>query len=372
MPVECARAGKDGHRVGEPVLPALAKNKLGSLEIGRFLAALMVMLSHFTPDIASHAAVAGQKILGGTICPGPLGLQYFFTLSGFVMASAHYNDFGKFASVPRFWWRRACRLYPVYWLALLIPIYFLHGALTPSFSAQLFSLDPWDKQEFIPAAWSLRYEISFYIMFGLCLLPYVGKPLLVLWVFLTFWLWCPHHILLCLHFPRPAAARRLAQFLGADFFSFFEFFFFAGLAGGWAYRALRPGPRASVGLLCGGLVALALSMPTLSWGAGYGTPMFTILTGLVMASIILGLAGMERHAILRLGRGAVILGAMSYPLYMMHEPLMLLLGIETPHLKLPMAGLYALFVAGVVVIMGVSAAVTFFFDRPVQRFLRKI
>lgn len=349
-----------------------SKHKLGSLEVGRFIAALAVMLSHFTPDIARHAAIAGQKVLGGYICPGPLGLQYFFTLSGFVMASAHYEDFGKFISVPKFWWRRACRIYPVYWLALCIPAYYLHGALTPSFTRQLLSLDPWNDQEFIPAAWSLRYEIAFYIMFGLCLMPYVGKPLLAIWIFLTFWRWCPQSILPYLHLPIPFVLNNLAVYFGTDFVAFFEFFFFAGLAGGWAYKALKPGPRTSMALLCVGVVLLALSLPELKWGAAYGPPMFMIFTGFVFASIMLGLAGLERHDILRLGRTATILGAMSYPLYIMHEPLMLIMDIRIPKLKLDIMGLYALFLFGLVVIFAVSAAVTFFFDRPVQRFLRRL
>ena len=351
-----------------PAVEPARRTKLGSLEIGRFLAAFAVMLSHFTPDIAKHAAVPGQQVLGGYIFPGPLGLQYFFTLSGFVMASTHYGDFGRFWSVPRFWWRRARRIYPVYWLALCIPIFYLHGALTPSLSLRLFSLEPWSQQEFIPAAWSLRYELAFYIMFGLGLMPYVGKPLLALWIFLTFWRWCPQSVLPYLHLPIPSTLNNFAGHSPA-FFAFFEFFFFAGLFGGWAYNALRPGPRASIALLAGGVVALAASMPMLNGGHIYGPPMFMIFDGLVLATIILGLAGLERHNILRLGRTATLLGAMSYPLYMLHEPLMLILDQEFGQLKLSQFGLYVLLVIGLVVILGVSAVVTFGFDRPLQRWV---
>lgn len=346
--------------------------KLGSLEVGRFVAALAVMLSHFTPDIARHAEIPSQHLFGGYICPGPLGLQYFFTLSGFVMASAHYKDFGKFGAVLKFWWRRACRIYPVYWLALCIPIYYLHRALTPQFTLHLFSLEPWDNNEFIPAAWSLRFEVSFYIMFGLCLMPYVGKPILALWVFLTFWRWCPQSVLPYLHLPIPFALNNLAGYFGDHFVAFFEFFFFAGLAGGWAYRALELGPRTSIILLGCGLLSLAFSLPELNWGAAYGPPMFMIFTGFVLSSIMLGLAGLERHNILRLGKTASILGAMSYPLYMVHEPLMLVMDQEIPDLKLSLMGLYGLFAFGLAVIFSVAAGVTFFFDKPVQSLLRAV
>ena len=349
-----------------------AKAKLGSLEVGRFVAAFAVMVSHFTPEVNRHAAVAGQQILGGFVGPGPLGLQYFFTLSGFVMASAHYQDFGKLAAVPKFWWRRACRIYPVYWLALCIPLTVFFGNLTPRFALHLFSLDPWNSQELIPAAWSLRFEVSFYIMFGFCLLPYIGKPLLALWIFLTFWRWCPQSVLPYLHLPIPFALNNLAGVFGVDFVAFFEFFFFAGLAGGWAYRALRPGSKVSLALLGGGVLALALSLPELDWGKAYGPPMFMIFTGFVLASIMLGLAGLERHSILRLGRAAAVLGAMSYPLYMMHEPLMFLMDLNVPKLRLSMAGLCVLFLSGLVVMLGVAGLVTFLFDRPLQRLLRKV
>ena len=85
---------------------------------------------------------------------------------------------------------------------------------------------------------------------------------------------------------------------------------------------------------------------------------------------MVGLAGLERHGLLRLGRKAAWLGALSYPLYICHEPLMLLYQQEFAGAKFGRLGLYLFFLGGAAAIFAISAAVTFLFDRPIQRLLR--
>jgi len=346
---------------------------LGSLEVGRFIAAFAVMLSHVMPYVNRHGVAGALPIFGGILSPGPLGVQYFFTLSGFVMASSHFADFGKFSSVPKFWLRRACRIYPVYWLALCIPIYYLSGALTPSYSLSLFSLDPWHDREFIPAAWSLRYEIAFYVMFGFVLLPYVGKPLLVLWACFTLWLWLPPGAVALLHLPNAYAAGKFVRPLGTDFVAFFEFYFFAGIGAGLVYKAFLPGRRVTLLLLCAALVALAGLLPLENFGVTYGpSPMFMIAVALAIATMLLALAALERHQLLQLGPWAAWLGAMSYPLYVLHEPALLVLSNLYPALRCSSAALYGLFGAILGITLILCALVTFLFDQPLQRWLRRI
>ena len=125
------------------------KAKLGSLEVGRFIAASLVVISHVAPTVNNYAARADERILPH-FDVGPLGVAYFFVLSGFVMASNHAKDFGRLAAVPKFLWRRACRIFPMFWLAMTIPIYCQFAALKPVAMAQLLSLVPIDTAELLP------------------------------------------------------------------------------------------------------------------------------------------------------------------------------------------------------------------------------
>lgn len=176
--------------------------KLGSLETGRFIAASMVMLEHFA-DFTQQYAAPGQRIFGNWSPPAPLGVEFFFVLSGFVMASAHHADFGRLAAIPRFWWRRACRIYPVYWLALCVPMYLFWRSLGAASLLHLYLLDPWGDISLIPPSWTLRYEMAFYIALGLCMLPYIGKPLLGLWIATTLWCHMPLGLLAFFHLEPP-------------------------------------------------------------------------------------------------------------------------------------------------------------------------
>jgi peptidoglycan/LPS O-acetylase OafA/YrhL len=380
--------------IGSPQNPH--KPKFGALESGRFIAASLVVITHVFVDVNSHAAIPGNTIFGGYEAPGAIAVQYFFVLSGFVMINAHYNDFGKISSTPKFWWRRACRIYPLYWLALLIPVYYLHGFLTPRSSFQLFSLQPSTVQDFIPPAWSLRYEIAFYLMFGLCLLPYIGKPLLAAWVLAVCWVCCPAEIRDAINLPPPDTLNKIAARFAGHFLSIFEFYFFAGLAAGWAFIAVKPSNLWSLVSLTAGCVIIIMSLPFIEWGHSYGPAgqaltfalgtgkrfivfkylngpaIFAPITGFAFGCMILGLAGLERHGTLRFGKFAGWLGKLSYPLYILHAPLMLIVSVELHWLKLGNAGLYWLLIVVLLSIYIICAMVTFLFDQPVQKQLRRI
>ena len=352
-----------------------ARLKLGALELGRFIAALMVMLSHAVPFVNRHAASPDGLVFGGLAFPGSLGVQFFFVLSGFVMASSHHQDFGSLAAVPRFWWRRACRIYPAYWLALLIPVYYLYRGMHPVETLHLFLADPWvsnDFQEFIPAAWTLRFELAFYFMFGLCLLPYIGKPLLGAWVALTLW-HCIDPIQPLLHKPFTMPFYWFIHDRAPRFVSFLEFYFFAGLAAGFIYAKCRLGRRAGIVLMAVSLVTFLAMLPTEDWGRTYSAmPGFMLGMAAVIAAIILALAALERGGVIRLGRTALWAGAMSYPLYIFHEPIQLLINNNTNLGQYQLPALYLCAAGVIATILTVTALVTFLYDQPIQRLLRRV
>ncbi len=352
---------------------AADKTRLNSLEIGRFLAAFTIVLVHMLPYMQGHAVNPAGFAPAFIILPGHFCVQYFFALSGFVMVAAHYKDFGRIAAIPRFWWLRVCRIYPAYWLALCIPLYYLYGALTPGSAASLFLLDPWHSKEFILAAWTLRYEFAFYIMFGLFMLPYVGKPLMAYWMVLTFWRW--NNIpALAIHTKLLLFPNGLAVAYAYKFVDIYNIYFFGGMAAGYAFTRWRWGARAYAALAVAGVAVLLLYMlPQENWGEHYGgNSEFDLAVSLALGGVMLGLTGLERLGHLRFGRWAAWLGMLSYPLYIIHMPLMLLADNALHWGHYGTAALYlrfALLLGGTLLI---AALITVLFDQPVQRLLRRL
>ncbi len=136
---------------------------LGTLEIGRLAAASLVVVAHLFSTMPGLVRDAQASFFARVDLPAPLAVQFFFVLSGFVMAGAHGADRGRFWSVARhFLWRRACRIYPMYWLALALAVAMI-GAPRGWHAAALLSLSPAAATEDVPPAWTLRYEVEFYL-----------------------------------------------------------------------------------------------------------------------------------------------------------------------------------------------------------------
>jgi len=155
----------------------------------RFFLALWVIALHMTTvnipfrDLVSHC----PSFVGKVIAAGASAVGVFFLLSGFVLA---YNyDLGKkwdAAVRLRFWAARLARIYPVYLLAVFLAIPSLiagivkaHSvdryAVTTGLAAMLLLLQAWipnDALFLVGPAWSLSAEAFFYICF-----PFLGKLL---------------------------------------------------------------------------------------------------------------------------------------------------------------------------------------------------
>jgi exopolysaccharide production protein ExoZ len=349
-----------------------SRGKLGTLEIGRFIAATTVILNHFETSLAVHLAPQSHRWFTGILVPGAIGVQFFFVLSGFVMMTAHAQDFGKAGAVPKFWWRRFCRIYPMYWIALALPCYLFRDVLTPGLAVKLITLQPvMQVGDYVPPAWSLRYEISFYIAFGLCLLPYVGRPILAAWVVAIFWVSVPLSWRVLLHIPAPIELVRLVYHGYRGFFTFFEFYFFAGLLGGYLYRSMRLSRFAGVVLILLGVCGICVQAPAMQYGFEFGHPMVPAFVGPAFAAVILGLVVLERHGVLRTGRIARWLGMMSYPLYILHAGCLLLYDRQFDGVVYGARGWVITVILGLGVIYAVSAAFTFLVDQPLQRYLRR-
>jgi peptidoglycan/LPS O-acetylase OafA/YrhL len=119
-----------------------------------------------------------HKYSGGDILLPPLldffqsGVDLFFIISGFVMVIVSRGRFQKLAESKRFLFNRVSRIYPTYWLYYFLTLAVVlvqpgmvnstHGSSSLLMS---FLLLPNDKVLLVMVAWSLLFELWFYLVF---------------------------------------------------------------------------------------------------------------------------------------------------------------------------------------------------------------
>lgn len=279
---------------------------------------------------------------------GYVGVDFFFTLSGFIITFVHYQDIGRAGSVPRYLWRRVSRIYPIYWfiLALVIAITVAgrlatgkpaHIDLQAADWASTVLLIPGSGEpKYVGVAWSLQYEVAFYVIFCVVLLhARVGAMLLSAWaVFLlggVMDLW------------RPALPLNLGS---AHCIQFLLGICAAVIARRWGAPASIPPLVFSV-LAFVGATVFELFGPFLRHSS-----MGRVALGLSSAIVLLALAGLEQGRALRTPRWLVSIGSVSYSIYLGH-----IVFISVAYMALAKLGLYHRLPESVVYVVGVAVAV---------------
>ena len=177
-----------GHKV-EPLLPGSRRPPIESLTGLRFLAALYVVLYHTHARVAkAHRLLHVRGLL--FLRHGYLAVTLFFILSGFVL-TYNYADRWTQSSFPKFFRARLARIYPVYVLALLCQVHFYwkHATFLKT-AAVLLMVQSWTvmPSDFPGAwnfpAWTLSIEIFFYLCFPFLLftLRRIRRRTLALWI----------------------------------------------------------------------------------------------------------------------------------------------------------------------------------------------
>jgi len=139
------------------------------LDLMRFIAAFIILLYHYT---YSTFLVLGAPAFGieKVTRYGYLGVDIFFMISGYVvlMSSMHKSPQDFLVS-------RISRLYPAYWLTVIlsfIVVYFVDpagvNAPKPTFQLLVYNLTMlqnfFGKESINPVFWTLTFEISFYFL----------------------------------------------------------------------------------------------------------------------------------------------------------------------------------------------------------------
>lgn len=165
------------------------KTQLDSIQVMRGIGAILIVLFHCTQLYQTKFHI---NYLHGLFGFGYIGVDLFFVISGFILFYIHEKQIGKKEGVIKYLVNRILRIYPLYWIILLIVIALMF--IVPSagdsnkynivFVLSNFLLIPNKVKLFmIPPVWTLTYEMLFYIIFASAILTNrkIFKIILCIW-----------------------------------------------------------------------------------------------------------------------------------------------------------------------------------------------
>lgn len=296
--------------------------KIKSLEACRGFAALFVVLYHAGGAFAAEKYFNRNQFLDMFIF-GSAGVQFFFVLSGFLIFYRHREDIGKPQQLGSYLWKRFSRIYPIYWVTFgfVIAAFFAvpeWREYIPDFHiiAKSLALVPQDPEivggtgaPVVIVAWSLQYEVAFYLLFAAFILSFrlgafVVAGLAAWWLLSNHaWVW---------KFP--------FDFMAWPYFVNFVL----GIVAAAVFRTgrvYRPRVLLGVAALCFAIIIASELNVWLSTGLEGRSYRGIIGYGVASALLIAGLAEIETKQSLNSHWALDAVGQSSYSLYLLHFPI---------------------------------------------------
>ena len=296
---------------------------------------------------------------------GRHGVEFFFVISGFIIYYVHGKEIGNPAFLGRYVTNRFVRIYPIFWVVmfLLIAGQVLLTELDPEFTTvggifRSFLLMPYADYPPLGVAWTLSYEMLFYILFATTIFagPKAFAFMGVWWaISAAYWL---TYVFTGYRMDFPL------EFL----FSPYNLLFLMGILTARYFTAL-PGRLALPMILFGVAILAVLTFRPLWWPLRMEAPLW----GLAFTLVIAGIARIEFSRTIRFPRFAILLGDASYSIYLIHDMVMVVLG-SIVFVRLLDGAVPAMVQLVVMVVAGIVAGLClyFFAERPLLRYLRKL
>jgi peptidoglycan/LPS O-acetylase OafA/YrhL len=304
----------------------MKQQRFVALDSLRGICAIMVAIYHFST--ASYLADAPF------IRNGFLFVDFFFVLSGFVIASSYGDKLRSGLSIAQFMFLRLGRLYPlhVFVLCLYLPIAMKKGGYSASdfwLTAALLQAFSYDQLgNWNPPSWSISAEIWTYLIFAL-LCQFSGRFLP--WLLGVVIISAPPILMLTSdRYLDVCFAGALARCLFGFSMGALAFFFFS---------SRDRHARSSIASTTIELITIAVSVLLVSVaGAGplsFFCPPVFVVTILVFAHEQGAVSMAFKHPIIK------FIGALSYSIYMTHlfvqARLLNVIGLLSSHFWLPIS-----------------------------------
>lgn len=296
---------------------------LHTLQALRGVACLMVFGFHLA-IWETHYGIS-RPLLTPLLWYGYAGVDLFFVLSGFLIAHTQAKALGNPAELPGYLFRRAWRIYPTYWvmMAFTVVLFEVAAAFPPAppgteasrWATWLTLCPPWEPNLVLPVAWTLCYEVLFYLAFGLLvvfprrLAPWLlcGWAVLIGAVALTTGWQSVSSLPVVRHAVNPLV---------------WEFLLGCAVAGLVGRGATRFGGWAVVaGIVWAGGWVLACSSAPMPYMFGNDPLPRAVAFGPAAALVVYGLVAMERRGGLNFPGWLRRTGDASYSIYLWHTPI---------------------------------------------------
>jgi len=167
-----------------------------NIQIARGIAAILVLITHTN-------LIINKSLFNELLIIGWSGVDLFFVLSGFIIFLTNQKHFENKSYLKIYLKKRIIRVIPTYWACLIIfsfasyvmierystTVLFIHQpeGFIEGF-AKAFLLCPTDihsnKFPMLPVAWTLTYELMFYLLFATCF--FLSRRIILITV--TIWL----------------------------------------------------------------------------------------------------------------------------------------------------------------------------------------
>lgn len=292
------------------------KQQIEVLQAFRGLAAVWVVLFH----VGFISQDRGLPVFAGDLFrQGHIGVDFFFVLSGFIILHVHQRDLGKPESTGVYVAKRFFRVFPLYWSLLTLKLAYCAATGGAGIPAEKLNVDnvvssylllpiseASGEKPMIAVAWTLTYEVLFYLVFALGIV-FGGKFLMRLCL-----AWAATTLVLSAFFPEGL------QLIASTVFNPHTLQFLAGCLAAWAIS--KQSTTIGVSLASIGLGLAVLATGLWNWDAlkEQGLLAMSLTWGLCFTGLILGAVGLEQHEKLKCPAFLLLLGNASYSIYLLH------------------------------------------------------
>ena len=322
------------------------KNRYSELDAIRGIAALMVVLYHYTVRYSEIYTSAVKPLFNFEL--GLYGVQLFFIVSGFVI----FLTLDKTTRARDFIISRFSRLYPPYWFAVIltfsvVTIFSLQGREVSLQTAiiNLTMLQDWLRVDRVDAVyWTLAVELSFYIIM---LIFFVTKQLKRIEVVSIIWL----VTIIAMNFLESLGVIQIHGAIKLLLLLDYGNLFIAGIM---FYKIMH-----QAALIHYAILLLALITEFFLHGS---------LAGLVALYFGVFLAFTQGYLRLLAIKPLIFLGTISYSLYLIHQNIgyVIIQALETRDVLNPVSMLLVPFVLSI----AIATLMQIFVEKPSLAFIR--
>jgi len=336
--------------------------RIVELDALRGLAIILVCLFHFSMMYPKSFLPLALFKYGAT------GVDLFFMISGFVI----FMSIEGSNNVKKFWLLRFNRLFPAYWLSIIIAVVVIlflnHGNIVTNWKfiiGNLFMIQPaLNTPSLVDAYWTLYVELSFYFLISsIWFFGWINKIEGIIWMGLFLMLLI--NGLYVLTGTKSAVFLRffIASRALIPMLSYFCFFA-SGIIYSKIYQYGWTTNRLLLLIICFIMTALIHNISG-RFNLFFGTIERLFCVAIFNILFILFVNG--KAAFLNI-RWLLYAGAISYALYLVHESF----GLSLTMALCNKINLSLAIILGILASLVLSALITVLFEKPIQRWLKKV